>query len=152
MMSPSELQALLHEQIPISSAMGIRVTHADHRSVTLAAPLHANHNHAGTVFAGSQHALASLAGWALLRRWAEAAHWQAELVLGKAEIRYLRPASADITVRAAITDAQLAGLRTARDEGGTARLDLTLDLEANNTVCARFKGHYVARASPSSPV
>ncbi|MFV8833907.1 YiiD C-terminal domain-containing protein [Aquisalimonas sp.] len=144
-MTAEELQALLHDQIPISAAMGIRVVSLDPQAIMLTAPLAANHNHANTQFAGSQHALASLAGWALLRVWAETAQWEAELVLGKAEIRYLRPAAGDMAVQAQLTDGQLQELDAARLDNGTARLQLGMEIRTEDGVCARFEGQYVAR-------
>ncbi|SEO50774.1 YiiD C-terminal domain-containing protein [Aquisalimonas asiatica] len=144
-MTADELQALLHDQIPISAAMGIRVLALEPQTVTLSAPLAANHNHANTQFAGSQHALASLAGWALLRVWAETAGWEAELVLGKADIRYLRPAAGDMTVQARLTDSQLEELDAARRGNGTGRLRLDMEIRTDAGVCARFGGQYVAR-------
>lgn len=147
----SELEALLHAQIPLSAAMGVQVLEAEPALVRLHAPLAPNHNHAGTVFAGSQHALASLAGWSLLRLWADTAGWQAELVLGRAEIRYLAPARGALTVAARLTDADLETLAAARREDGAARLDLTMDLETDAGICARFRGRYVARALATPP-
>ena len=144
-MTAEELQALLHDQIPISAAMGIRVVSLDPGAITLTAPLAANHNHANTQFAGSQHALASLAGWALLRVWAEAAQWEAELVLGKAEIRYLRPAAGDMTVQAHLSDSQREALMAGQRDNGTVRLQLDMEIRTENGACARFQGQYVAR-------
>lgn len=144
-MTADELQALLHEQIPISAAMGIRVVWLDPRGITLSAPLSANHNHANTQFAGSQHALASLAGWALLRVWAESARWDTELVLGKAEIRYLRPATGDMAVTAHLSEMQLGELVAAQRENTTARLELDMEIRTDDGACARFHGQYVAR-------
>ena len=144
-MNSDQLQALLHEQIPISAAMGVRVLEAEPRRVIVTAPLAANHNPAGTMFAGSQHSLASLAGWSLLRNWCSMFSWSAELVLGKAEIRYMKPANDDMRAAAELTDDQLERLRIARDRSGRARLELGIDLETSLGVCARFQGHYMAR-------
>lgn len=144
-MTADELQALLHDQIPISAAMGVRVTSLDPRTITLSAPLAANHNHANTQFAGSQHALASLAGWALLRVWAASAQWDAELVLGKADISYLRPAAGDMAVQAHLSESQLHELVAAQHDNGTARLQLGMEIRTEDGVCARYQGQYVAR-------
>lgn len=140
-----QLQTLLHEQIPLSAAMGVRVTAADTRSVSVTAPLAANHNHAGTVFAGSQHALACLAGWSLLRLWADAADWSADLVLGRAEIRYLQPAHGDLAATATLNDEHRHELEKARATNSAARVDLIIELVSGDDICARFHGRFVAR-------
>lgn len=149
MTTANELQALLHGQIPLSAAMNLSVRHLDESSVTLRAPLAANHNHAGTMFAGSQHALASLAGWGLLRAWADSQDWSAELVLAHADIRYLRPAAGDLEAIASLSDDQLARLQEARDGNGSARLELAIDLRVDGTVCSRFTGLFAARGTAS---
>ena len=149
MTTATELQDLLHNQIPLSAAMGLTVRALNGRSLTLSAPLAANHNHAGTMFAGSQHALASLAGWGLLRAWADNNHWSAELVLAHADIRYLRPAAGDLEATASLDDEQLARLREARDDNGAVRLELRIDLLVDGTVCSRFTGLFAARGTAS---
>ena len=149
MTTARELQDLLHRQIPLSAAMGLTVQALDGRSLTLRAPLAANHNHAGTMFAGSQHALASLAGWGLLRAWADDNDWSAELVLAHADIRYLRPAPGDLEATATLDDEQLARLQEARETNGAARLELCMDLVADGRVCSRFTGLFAARGTAS---
>jgi thioesterase domain-containing protein len=56
-----QVVADLHEQIPISDAMGITVDHADEREVALTAPLKPNLNHRSTDFRGSCAPVAILA-------------------------------------------------------------------------------------------
>lgn len=69
-LSPAALEAFLHEKIPLSRALGVRVVEIGHR-VVLEAPLAPNLNHLGTAFGGSLHALPTLACytalWTLLR-------------------------------------------------------------------------------------
>ena len=64
--SPERLQASLHERIPLSRAMGVRVLRAEPGGVVVEAPLAPNVNHSGTVFGGSASAVALLAAWALV--------------------------------------------------------------------------------------
>jgi len=59
-MSPTALGAFLHEKIPLTRAMGVRVVETGARLV-LEAPLDANVNHLGTAFGGSLHTLPILA-------------------------------------------------------------------------------------------
>jgi len=61
-----ETERFLHEQIPLTRAMGVRVRSWDGEKLWLSAPLEPNHNHLGTAFGGSLSALATLAGYSLL--------------------------------------------------------------------------------------
>ncbi|MFB3040360.1 MAG: YiiD C-terminal domain-containing protein, partial [Candidatus Poribacteria bacterium] len=65
-MDLSALEEYLHEHIPLSKAIGVKVVEADSAGVTLSAPLAPNINHRETVFGGSASAVAILAAWTLL--------------------------------------------------------------------------------------
>lgn len=104
--SQARLQETLRTLIPLGKAMQVQVAHLDEVTLRLTAPLEANHNHAGTAFAGSLYSLASLAGWGILRQLLDDKGVAAELLLGKAEMRYTRPVVTDLaaTVRIPLTD------------------------------------------------
>ncbi|MDH5699957.1 MAG: YiiD C-terminal domain-containing protein [Nitrospirota bacterium] len=65
-MDRCQLEQYLHEQIPLSKAIGIEVMVADDSGVTLHTPLAPNRIHRDTVFRGSTSAVAILAAWVLL--------------------------------------------------------------------------------------
>ena len=65
-LAPAVLEAYLHEKIPLTSAMGIRVLETGPSQVVLEAPLAPNVNHLGSVFGGALHALPTLACYAAL--------------------------------------------------------------------------------------
>lgn len=60
------LEQYIHQNIPISAAMGIRVLEASNQKVVLAAPFAKNINHKKTVFGGSLHAVCALACWSIM--------------------------------------------------------------------------------------
>ena len=70
-LSAPELEAFLHEKIPLTCAMGVHVAESNARRLVLEAPLEKNINHLQTAFGGSLQALATLACyigmWTLLR-------------------------------------------------------------------------------------
>ncbi len=65
-MTPAELEAYLHQTIPLSRAMAVSVIELNPESVVLGAPLAPNVNVHETAFGGSAAALALLAAWSLL--------------------------------------------------------------------------------------
>jgi thioesterase domain-containing protein len=65
-MNAHDLQAYLHERIPLSRAMEVAVREAGSDGVVLYAPLAPNINHRDTVFGGSASAVAILAAWSAL--------------------------------------------------------------------------------------
>jgi thioesterase domain-containing protein len=65
-MAPAELEKFLHEKIPLTQAMGVRVIETGPRRLVLEAPLAPNVNHLGSVFGGALHTLPTLACYAAL--------------------------------------------------------------------------------------
>ena len=61
-----ETEEFFYDKIPITRAMGVRVTKYDGGQLRLAAPIALNHNHLGTAFGGSLSALATLAAYGLI--------------------------------------------------------------------------------------
>jgi thioesterase domain-containing protein len=64
--SINAVEAYLHEHIPLSGNMVVRVVCCDESGVTPAAPLEPNINHRHTMFGGSVSALAIRAAWTWL--------------------------------------------------------------------------------------
>ena len=102
----ARLEADLHRLVPISAAMGVRVLRLEPAALELAAPLARNHNHAGTGFAGSLYALATLSGWAYLRYLIDAAGLEALLLLGEAGVRYHHPCRDELHSHTGLGDAE----------------------------------------------
>src|SRR5690242_20365616 len=84
-----ETETFLHEQIPLTLAMGVMVESWDGQRLVLQAPLAPNHNHLGTAFGGSLSALATLTGYCLL--WLMLGDRQAHIVVRESNIRYRSP-------------------------------------------------------------
>lgn len=143
----ARLQEELHRLIPLSAAMGVRVLELSEETLVLDAPLAANHNHAGTAFAGSLYALASLAGWALLRTVFHRAGLAPQLVLGHGEMRYLRPVSDDLTAAARLSTREQAPLVQRLRDGRRARC--ALEIAGPDNGAAVFLGRFYA--TPASP-
>ncbi len=141
------LEHTLHELIPLSRAMGLKVLALDEETLTLGAPLALNHNHAGTAFAGSLYAIASLAGWAMLRQLVDREDLSAELVLGEARIRYHRPYEGELTASVHLPRAEQQRILDALLLGESARLRLNVHIPDAEQPAASFQGTYFARAA-----
>ena len=79
-----ETEAFLHDQIPLTQAMGVRLESYDASGLILTAPLAPNHNHLGTAFGGSLATLAILAGYTLL--WLELGDRSSHIVIQESQI------------------------------------------------------------------
>ncbi len=133
----------LHEQIPITRAMGVAVESFAHGTLVLTAPLGANHNHLGTAFGGSLSAIATLAGYGLL--WLRLEDRESHIVVRNSSIQYHRPVRGVIrAICKSPEEAKLAAFRSKFAKKGKARIRLQVTIEEAGEVCVEFEGVYVA--------
>lgn len=99
MTAAGELQQKIRSTIPLSDVMQFEIVELSDRSISVHAPLSPNVNIHGTGFAGSIYSLAVLTGWALVTHITTIRNIDCELVVSKAEIRYLRPVDGDLECR-----------------------------------------------------
>jgi thioesterase domain-containing protein len=140
------LERYLHAQIPVSKAMGVRVLRADLAGVLLCAPLKPNLNHRQTFFGGSAAALATLAAWGLAHeRLLEQSGLDVHLVIQRSSMEYLEPAAAEVQAECASpSDKEWEKLvRTVR-RWGKGRIELKVQLRAEEAVVGSFEGSFVA--------
>jgi len=142
-MTPAEIEAFLHEKIPLARAMGVRVESCDPEAFVLTAPLEPNHNHLGTAFGGSLAALTTLTGYACL--WHALDDRDAHVVIRRSELDYRHPVTG--TLRAVCRrpgDQKLAAFRTTFAKAGKARITLEVTVGEEERVCLHFRGDFVA--------
>ena len=130
--SATQLQALINRTIPLSAAMGYRISTLDARSITVEAPLAPNINIHGTGFAGSQYALGILAAWGLCAHMIAQAGLDAELVVVEANIRYRLPVTGDIVCHCAVTEAARRTFIGALTGKSRSRLTLRVEIGADS--------------------
>jgi len=90
-LGPAALEAFLHEKIPLTRAMGLRVAESSAARLVLEAPLAANVNHLGTAFGGSLHALPTLACYAALWTLLREAGIDGHVVVKRSQAFYRAP-------------------------------------------------------------
>jgi thioesterase domain-containing protein len=146
----AELQRYLHEHIPLSKAMGVKVHEAGTERVTLFAPLAPNINHRETVFGGSASALALLAAWALIRNRLDAEGLDCRVVVQRNTIEYLRPIRADFAATA-VTPAQWPRFIATLKRRHRARIGVTVDLRCGDEIVGSLAGDFVAEVIRKHP-
>jgi thioesterase domain-containing protein len=144
-MSPRDLGAFLHEKIPLTRAMGVRVAESGARLV-LEAPLDANVNHLGTAFGGSLHALPTLACYAALWTLLREAGLDGHVVVKRSAAQYRQPVKGVLrAVCARPTAAACAEFIADLRRHKKARMELTAIVEGEDGKPAvDFIGSFVA--------
>lgn len=145
-MNPEQLQAYLHEHIPLSAAMAVQVTAVESDSVALRAPLAPNINHRDTLFGGSAAAIATLAAWSLLHlRLRAEGLAEAQLVIQRNTMDYLHPVAGDFTAHSYLNEPERwSAFLKLLSRRGRARIKVSAELAYDDEVAGRLTGEFVA--------
>ena len=147
-MTPAELQAYLHERIPLSHAMAVSVIAVEDDEVVLEAPLAPNINHRDTVFGGSAASLATLAAWCLLHARLDG---RARLVIQHQTMAFHQPITGTFRARAELDEPQAwERFERALARKGRARMTVSAVLEYDEEIVGRFSGDFVALPEEAS--
>ena len=145
-MTISELEKFLHQQIPISQALGVKVLRADQQQVELHCPLTPNRNHLGTAFGGSLAAVAILAGYTWIFQECERRGHQVHILLKHTEIKYEKPVSEDLrAICKAPAKEDFENFLKTFEKKGLARLHLTSEIHTAQGLACLLKGEFVAQ-------
>ncbi|HVC01473.1 MAG TPA: YiiD C-terminal domain-containing protein [Steroidobacteraceae bacterium] len=140
-----ELEAYLHEHMPLSLAMQVAVEEVSAQQVVLGAPLLPNVNHQDTVFGGSASALAILAAWSLLHTKLTAAGYKTRLVIQRSAMNYEKAMPGYFTARALAPSPQAwVAFTRMLERKGRARTGVTATLWCEGHECGHFEGDFVA--------
>lgn len=138
-----ETERFLHEQIPLTRAMGVQVESYDDEMLVITAPLEPNHNHLGTAFGGSLSAIATLTGYSLL--WLMLGDRGAHIVVRESTIRYRRPVRGVIRAICQQPDpTTISDFKALFAEAGKARMNLQVIIQEEGQTCVEFSGEFVA--------
>ena len=142
------LETLLRGQIPMAGVMDLRVNRLDEHGIRLDFPLSPSVNDKGTAFGGALASAMILAGWSLPRLLLRRHRLDAELVIGRCELRFIKPIHSAYSACCDWPDDQVVGhfLDGIRDQG-KGRLDLCVRIEAEGTVAASLEARYAALAN-----
>lgn len=145
-MSAQGLEAFLHEKIPLTRAMGLRVAESNAQRLVLEAPLDKNVNHLGTAFGGSLHALPTLACYAGLWTLLREAGIDGHVVVKHSEAFYRQPVTGTLSAVCVRPPPALAAdfIRDLQRHK-KARMELTATVAGSNGKPAvEFSGSFVA--------
>jgi thioesterase domain-containing protein len=141
-----QAEKFLHEQIPLTCAMGVRVVAHDADGFTVEAPVALNSNHLRTAFGGSINAVATLAAYGFL--WMELNDAATHVVVAESSIKFLRPVRETIRATCSRPDANtLAAFRAEFAATGKARIELRVNVVEAGLTAAEFEGAFVARTA-----
>ncbi len=143
-MNNTELEQVLHTEIPLTQAMGLAVESCSTDKVILTAPLEKNINHKCTAFGGSLYSVAVLSGWCLIYTNLRAHSLSGHIVIQHSEMDYKIPV--DSTLRGIChlaEDNAMQRFLTIYRKRKRARIKLDVILQHEQQIAAQFSGQYV---------
>ncbi len=142
-MNTQDLEQYLHERIPLTRAMGLRVAVLDAGGLTLSAPLEPNINDKGTAFAGSIGALLTLSGWTLLHALFDGETAGLQIAVTESVLTYSHPVRGELrAVCDHPAETAIQQVRKSLTTRGKARVSLRARLMEASMACAEFQGTY----------
>jgi thioesterase domain-containing protein len=124
--------------------MGLKVVDMKERYVKLMMPLNKNINHIGTMYAGSLFTLGEIMGGAIFVASMDINKYFP--LVKEIQIRYLRPATTDITVETSFSQDQIKSIISVLEEKGKSDVPLELNLiDTHGEVVAIVTGTWQVR-------
>lgn len=140
-----EVENYLHEHIPLSKSMEVKVKQVDENGISLIAPLIPNINHRSTVFGGSVSALAILAGWTLVHTNLQALSLPSRIVIQRNSIEYLQPIDGNFMAICPFPSVEIwQKFIKMLERKSKSRIELNVDVFGNGEKAGSFTGVYVA--------
>jgi len=141
-----DLKELFRKGIAFSERAGIAATRLDKDGIDLLMPLRPNINHVGTMYAGALFTLAEMMGGAVAMVYF-IEHNFIPIVKGL-NIKFLKPATSDITATYAMTAEEVARIIAECKEKGKADYSISLELkDQTGLVVSVSEGLYQVRGS-----
>ena len=143
-------KAMIEQGIPFAARTGVKVLAMEPGYVKLLMPLEPNINHVGTMYAGALFTLAELPGGAIFLTTFDAGRFYP--IIKGMEIKFVKPASTDITVEVRLDPAEAERIQQAANEAGKADYDWECELkDANgNVVCVTSNRYQLRSIAPPS--
>jgi thioesterase domain-containing protein len=142
-MTTHDLERYLHDRIPLTRHMELRVAALDAGGLTLSAPLAPNINDKNTAFAGSISALLTLSGWTLLHALLDGNATGLQIAVTESQLSFSRPVRGELR---AVCDHPgeevIQSVRKALIVKGKARVSLHARIMEESSLCADFQGTY----------
>jgi thioesterase domain-containing protein len=143
-MDSKEIEACIHEHIPLSKTMEVQVRSVSGDTVVLEAPIEPNINHRETVLGGSASALAILAAWCLLYTCLRGEGVGGRIVIRKNTMKYTKPIDGPFrAIAVAPKPSEWQRMVAMLMRGRMARMLVKATLECNEVQVGEFAGEFV---------
>ena len=142
-----ELQKKLHNEIPLTKFMNIKIETYNEKELITTAPLDININDKGTAFGGSLSTMTIISSWSLCWLISKEFGFNSKnIVVIKNENSYKKPVTKDIVCYTQKPSQQeIATLKEKLQTKKSASIKINSIIIENNETCVEFQGYYVIK-------
>ena len=142
-----ELQEKLHNEIPLTKLMELKIKDYSNNQLITTAPLNINKNDKGTAFGGSLATITIISSWSLCWLISKELGFDSKnIVIIKNEHSYKKPITKDIicyTYKPSLE--QISILKQKLETKKSASIKIKSFIIENNETCVEFEGYYVIK-------
>lgn len=146
-MLTEELQKKLHNEIPLTKLMNIKIKEYNEKELITTAPLSININDKGTAFGGSLSTMTIISSWSLC--WLiskELGVDSKNIVVIKNENSYKKPVTKDIfCYTQKPSKEEIQRLKEKLESKKSASIKIKSTIIEDNEICVEFEGYYVIK-------
>ena len=143
----NELQEKLHNEIPLTKVMNIKIQTYNEKELITTAPLDININDKGTAFGGSLSTMTIISSWSLCWLISKELGFDSKnIVVIKNENSYRKPVTKDIvcfTQKPSKDEIEI--LKEKLQTKKSASIKINSTIIENNEICVEFQGYYVIK-------
>jgi thioesterase domain-containing protein len=142
-----ELQKKLHNEIPLTKMMDIKIQTYNEKELITTAPLSININDKGTAFGGSLSTMTIISAWSLCWLISKELGFDSKnIVVIKNENSYRKPVTKDILCYTQKpSKEEILKLKEKLETKKSASIKISSSIIENNEICVIFKGYYVIK-------
>ncbi len=143
----NELQNKLHNEIPLTKMMELKIQDYNEKELITTAPLNININDKGTAFGGSLSTMTIISAWSLCWLISKELGFNSNnIVIIKNETSFRKPVTKDIicyTKKPSFEEIKL--LKQKLETKKSASIKIESAIIENNEICVEFLGYYVIK-------
>ncbi|MCT7567932.1 thioesterase domain-containing protein [Aliarcobacter butzleri] len=141
------LENKLHNEIPLTKFMDLKITKYDEKELITIAPLNKNINDKGTAFGGSLATLTIISGWSICWLISKELEINSEnIVVIKNEHSYRKPVTKDLICHTKRpTKDEIENLKNKLLLKKSASIKISSQIIEDGEVCVDFTGYYVIK-------
>lgn len=142
-----QLEKKLHNEIPLTKLMELKIDNYDDKELITSAPLSVNINDKGTAFGGSLSTITIISAWSLSWLISKELNIDSKnIVVIKNENSYLKPVTKDIIcITQKPSKKEISTIKEKIDKKGSASIKIKSKIIEDESVCVEFEGIYVIK-------